>query len=165
MMFHCTGQLLISDYLLSGEVGEVFKHALAVKPEERYPDCEAFGQALDSIAVYFDDDIDCRSTSFSNLKPSASAQSKRSELASGPIPIPAGGQANHQPVQTAPLDNLTSSASDEQSSGKRLWIMIAVGLVIVCLIAIIIAVTMSGSKRSAKYSSCLRLVLGLVKCQ
>ncbi|MBQ9243690.1 MAG: serine/threonine protein kinase, partial [Proteobacteria bacterium] len=145
MMFHCTGQLLISDYLLSGEVGEVFKHALAVKPEERYPDCEAFGQALDSIAVYFDDDIDCRSTSFSNLKPSASAQSKRSELASGPIPIPAGGQANHQPVQTAPLDNLTSSASDEQSSGKRLWIMIAVGLVIVCLIAIIIAVTMSGS--------------------
>ncbi len=53
MMLHCSGQLQIAGFLLEGEVGEVYKKAIAINPEDRYADCEAFGQALDSVAEHF----------------------------------------------------------------------------------------------------------------
>lgn len=56
MMQHCEGKLCIADFLLEGEVGNVFCKALAIQPEERYADAEAFGAALDSIEAYFSSD-------------------------------------------------------------------------------------------------------------
>ncbi|MBO4351168.1 MAG: protein kinase [Proteobacteria bacterium] len=53
MMLHCSGQLQIAGFLLEGEVGEVYKKAIAINPEDRYADCEAFGQALDTVVEYF----------------------------------------------------------------------------------------------------------------
>lgn len=60
MMLHCSGQLQISDFLLEGRVGEVFRKAIAIDPAERYPDCEAFGQAMDSIADCFSSTVPLR---------------------------------------------------------------------------------------------------------
>lgn len=53
MMLHCSGQIQISDFLLNGPVGEVFKKAIAIEPTERYENCAAFGAALDTVADYF----------------------------------------------------------------------------------------------------------------
>lgn len=53
MMLHCSGQIQISDFLLNGPVGEVFRKAIAIEPTERYENCAAFGEALDTVADYF----------------------------------------------------------------------------------------------------------------
>ena len=57
MMLHCSGQLQIAEFLLEGKVGEVFRKAISIDPNDRYPDCEAFGEALDSIAEYFESNV------------------------------------------------------------------------------------------------------------
>jgi len=57
MMLHCSGTLRISNFLLEGPVGEVFHKAIAIEPEERYPNCEAFGEALDTIEQYFSNTV------------------------------------------------------------------------------------------------------------
>lgn len=54
MMLHCSGQLQITDFLREGPVGEVFKRATALDPEERYANCDDFGQALDGLASFFE---------------------------------------------------------------------------------------------------------------
>lgn len=53
MMLHCSGQLQIADFLLEGRVGEVFRKAIAIEPSERYENCEAFAEALDTVADCF----------------------------------------------------------------------------------------------------------------
>lgn len=57
MMLHCSGQLQIAGFLLEGKVGEVFRKAISIDPEQRYPDCDAFGAALDEIAEYFESTV------------------------------------------------------------------------------------------------------------
>lgn len=57
MMLHCSGQLQIADFLLEGPVGDVFRKAIDIDPAMRYQDCEAFGNALDSVAEYFSSDV------------------------------------------------------------------------------------------------------------
>ena len=57
MKLHCSGNLQIADFLLEGKLGNVYRKAIAVIPELRYPDCEAFGKALDSVIDFFGSDV------------------------------------------------------------------------------------------------------------
>ena len=57
MMLHCSGKLQISEFLLEGRLGEIFRKAIAINPEERYPDCESFAKALDTVADLFSSNV------------------------------------------------------------------------------------------------------------
>ena len=57
MMLHCSGKLQISEFLLEGRLGEVFRKAIAINPEDRYPDCETFARALDTVADLFNSNV------------------------------------------------------------------------------------------------------------
>ncbi|MBO4350837.1 MAG: protein kinase [Proteobacteria bacterium] len=76
MMLHCSGDIQIADYLLEGAVGKVFRKALSIHPEDRYPDCDAFGKAFDSIAEFFTSDevLDDQRLLTRSPKPKASVQ-------------------------------------------------------------------------------------------
>ena len=56
MMQHCEGKLRIADFLLEGDVGNIFYKAVAIDPHERYANADEFGCALDTIQYYFDSD-------------------------------------------------------------------------------------------------------------
>lgn len=81
MMLHCSGKLQISGFLLEGRLGEVFRKAIAINPEDRYPDCETFAKALDTVADLFSSNVplqggapqivpDAGMASFAELSPS-----------------------------------------------------------------------------------------------
>ncbi len=57
MMLHCSGKLQISEFLLEDRLGEVFRKAIAINPEDRYPDCETFAKALDTVADLFSSNV------------------------------------------------------------------------------------------------------------
>ena len=94
MMLHCSGQLQIAEFLLEGRVGEVFKKAISIDPNDRYPDCEAFGEALDSIADCFESNIPLEGGA-PQLTPDSSISSKMMAM-----PFGTGGSDNklEQPV-------------------------------------------------------------------
>ncbi len=57
MMLHCQGDLRIADFLLEGAIGDVFRKAITINPDERYQNCEEFANALDSIEEYFESNV------------------------------------------------------------------------------------------------------------
>ena len=83
MMLHCSGQLQIAEFLLEGPVGEVFRKAISIDPAERYQDCEAFGEALDSISEYFDSNVPLEGGA-PQLTPDSRISSKMTAMPFGP---------------------------------------------------------------------------------
>ncbi|MBQ9815857.1 MAG: serine/threonine protein kinase [Proteobacteria bacterium] len=79
MMLHCSGQLQIAGFLLEDRVGEVFKKAISIDPEQRYADCEAFGNALDSIADCFQSEVPLKGGA-PQLTPDSSTSSKMTAM-------------------------------------------------------------------------------------
>ena len=57
LMKHCMGEIQLADFLREGPAAEVFARATCVRPEKRYQNCTEFGEALESIADYFDSDV------------------------------------------------------------------------------------------------------------
>ncbi len=53
MVQHCTGDLRLPDFLCQGAIGDVFKRALAVRVEDRFPDAGAFLQAFQTLGPRF----------------------------------------------------------------------------------------------------------------
>ena len=115
MMLHCNGDLKIASFLLKGEVGNVFKKALAINPEDRYPDCEAFGLALDSIK-----------DSFSSDKPITNPDSSALNNPVTPLNPP-------KPVQNNPHDHYLFKHN------RRLPIIIDI-LLLLCIVAIAVII-------------------------
>ena len=152
MMLHCSGQLRISPFLLEGEVGQVFMKALAVKPQERYADCEAFGQALDSIASYFESDEPAPKLPLDTSAPIPVDPL----IPKGPIPLKQNARGNQnemnpgQPpadMQGIPIAMLQGGYPEEpaQANNKSL-IVVAVILVVVAIALFIIMMNVFGSK-------------------
>ena len=164
MMLHCSGQLKIASFLLEGEVGNVFRKALSVDPQERYPNCDAFGQALDSIADHFESDTPIQP----NATDTSSPTSGELPAPAGPIPVKAAAidnQVSHSneltairpsapgamPVAPAPMEGIPIAMLEggypkAAPSNKKYLILLAIGVVVFVLVFFIVLLSASGSK-------------------
>lgn len=121
MILHCSGQLQIAEYLLEGRVGEVFRKAIAINPEERYADCEAFGAALDEIQDYFSSTVPLKGGA-PQLTPDGRTSSKMTVM-----PFSDGKTVSGK---------ISQNGLDEDASTKK---KSNVGMIVVGVLAILVA--------------------------
>lgn len=148
MMQHCEGKLRIADFLLEGEIGNVFYKAVAINPKERYANADEFGQALDSIECYFESDEPIEG---------AVAPDQTSAASNAPTPSKAiAVTGNIRPISTtkslialAPLqqnqnyDNPTQAVAspmgqETRAQQKLFYFISAIVLCLMTLIAVIL---------------------------
>ena len=167
MMLHCSGQLQIGKFLLSGAVGEVFQKALAVDPANRYPDCDSFGKALDSVASYFSSEIPICAND-TQLTPGVQNISGNLNISLSAIPdtpkAPNGsdkpGQASPSGISSQPealeyaptvLRDAPPSEffepSNADSDHKKRLLLSSLGVILLILILILIFITRSHANR------------------
>ena len=127
MMLHCTGDLTLADFLLEGEVGNVYKKAVCVEHTERYQNCEEFARALDTVEPYFESNIPLKGGVPQTI-PERHVSSKVVGMPSAPTAIPASTSISGE-----------TNVEDPQANSRKKIIVIAVlAVVIAGVVALII---------------------------
>ena len=133
LMKHCMGKIELADFLKEGPAAEVFARATCVNPEERYQNCSEFGEALDSIADYFDSDVPL-------CGGEAQTVSKTSQKMS------AGFSAKITSTKLSSAPNSAQVESPTQKSGKKKPLIPIIAGIVVVIIAIVILAIVAGGK-------------------
>ena len=173
MMLHCAGQIEIANYLLEGAVGSVFRKALSIHPEDRYPDCEAFGKAFDSIAEFFTSDkvLENKKQLMSSPKQEALGQPLDDKPESADETNPkeedtSDSKPNHDASQKEDIENpeapqpLEKVEPDKKLElknkleSKPLYLYIGLGsIILILVILLIIILSISSSKEETPEQS------------
>ncbi len=134
MMLHCQGDIRITEFLLDGEIGEVYKKAICIDHEMRYKNCEEFANALDSVENYFQSDVP--------LKGGAPQKTPERRISSKVVGMPSHMTGSI----VSPNSGELSGPQARPNSGNTKFAIIAIFLLLV-VIAVALAIFMSGDKK------------------